>query len=110
MDRRDFLGTLLTSSAVPSLSGLSSAEGAHEAAPIAEGAAARERRNFNTGWLFARQAKGTGELGSFDRTNGEAAQVEPRFRGAHRLEYEDGGWQAVELPHTWNAHDVTDAT
>jgi hypothetical protein len=24
-------------------------------------------RNFNAGWLFQRQSKGTGELGSFDR-------------------------------------------
>jgi hypothetical protein len=27
----------------------------------------RIRKNFNAGWLFQRQSKGTGELGSFDR-------------------------------------------
>lgn len=75
MDRRHFLGTLLTSSAVPTLSGLASAEGAQGSAPFAGGDAPRQRRNFNAGWLFARQTKGTGELGSFDRTNGEAARA-----------------------------------
>jgi beta-galactosidase len=110
MDRRDFLGTLLTGSAVPAWSDLASAEGAQRPAPFAGDDTPRVRRNFNDGWLFARQTKGTGELGSFDRTNGEAAQVQPRFREAHRFDYDDGDWQAVELPHTWNAHDVTDAT
>ena len=114
MHRRDFLGTLLTGSAVPALSGFSPAERTQGSAPAStqgdENASPRERTNFNFRWLFARQTKGMGELGSFDRTNGEAAQVEPRFREAHQFEYDDGGWQAVELPHTWNAHDVTDAT
>jgi beta-galactosidase len=68
----------------------------------------RVRENFNAGWLFARQAHGTGELGSFDRENGEAAQIEPRFREANRPEYDDSSWQQINLPHTWNAHDVVD--
>ena len=42
------------------------------------------RENFNRGWRFARQSQVTGALGSFDRQNGEAAEVEPRFRDAYR--------------------------
>jgi beta-galactosidase len=49
-----------------------------------------------------------GELGSFDRENGEAGEIEPRFRGAERPEYDDSWWQSVNVPHTWNAHDVVD--
>jgi len=68
----------------------------------------RIRQSFNAGWLFHRQSKGTGELGSFDRTNGAAAQVEPRFRVAYKPEYDDLWWESIDLPHTWNAHDVSD--
>ncbi len=68
----------------------------------------RIRRNFNAGWLFQRQSKGTGELGSFDREVGEAGQIEPRFRGAFKPDYDDSGWERIDLPHTWNAHDTTD--
>jgi beta-galactosidase len=80
------------------------------AAPLgAENAAQpRIRENFNVGWLFARQAHGMGELGSFDRENGDAVQIEPRFRGAQRPEYDDSSWEPINLPHTWNAHDVVD--
>jgi beta-galactosidase len=68
----------------------------------------RIRQNFNAGWLFHRQSKGTGELGSFDRQNGAAAQVEPRFREAYKIQYDDSWWEPINLPHTWNAHDVSD--
>lgn len=68
----------------------------------------RIREKLNAGWLFARQAHGTGELGSFDRENGIAAQVEPRFRDAAKPTYDDSWWQPVDLPHTWNAHDAAD--
>ena len=37
-----------------------------------------------------------------------AAEVEPRFAKAPTPEYDDSWWQAVDLPHTWNAHDVAD--
>jgi beta-galactosidase len=72
-----------------------------------EGESPRLRRSFNSGWLFHRQTKGAGELGSFDRENGEAAQVEPRFQDAHKSDYDDAWWEPINLPHTWNAHDVS---
>ncbi len=68
----------------------------------------RERWNLNVDWMFARQAHGAGELGSFDRTNGPAARTEPRFEKASDPAYDDSDWQPVDLPHTWNAQDVTD--
>jgi beta-galactosidase len=72
------------------------------------GASPRIRENWNAGWLFARQSKGTGELGSFDRENDVAARVEQRFRDADKPEYDDSWWQSISLPHTWNAQDVMD--
>jgi beta-galactosidase len=71
-------------------------------------ASPRLRENFNRGWRFARQSQGTGALGSFDRQNEAAAQVEPRFLQASRPEYDDAGWDAINLPHTWNAYDSMD--
>jgi beta-galactosidase len=68
----------------------------------------RERWNLNAGWLFKRQDRGTGELGSFDRWTGLAARTEPRFNGASNPAYDDSEWLQVDLPHTWNAHDVSD--
>jgi beta-galactosidase len=68
----------------------------------------RTRESWNAGWLFARQSKGTGELGSFDRENDVAARVEQRFRDADKPEYDDSQWQSISLPHTWNAQDVMD--
>jgi beta-galactosidase len=68
----------------------------------------RIRENFNQGWLFARQATGSGELGSFDRDTTASSQIEPRFRNAPQPQYDDAGWEHIALPHTWNAHDVTD--
>ncbi len=66
----------------------------------------RTRENFNSGWLFQRQSHGTGELGSFERENGLAGDIEPRFRDAMNPAYDDSQWQPVSLPHTWNAHDA----
>jgi beta-galactosidase len=68
----------------------------------------RERWNLNAGWLFKRQDRGTGELGSFDRSTGLAARTEPRFTDASNPAYDDSEWVQVDLPHTWNAHDVSD--
>jgi hypothetical protein len=79
------------------------------AAVLALPAAARERVNFNSGWLFERQAHGAGELGSFDRDTGVAGQVEARFRQASEPAYDDSDWQRIRLPHTWNAQDPMDA-
>jgi beta-galactosidase len=69
----------------------------------------RIRQKFDAGWLFARQAKGAGELGSFDRDTADASKIEPRFRGASAPVYDDSWWESIDLPHTWNAHDVSDA-
>jgi len=66
----------------------------------------RTRQSFNSGWLFQKQSHGTGELGSFERQNGAAAEIQPRFRDAMNPAYDDSQWQPVNLPHTWNAHDV----
>lgn len=68
----------------------------------------RVRENFNQGWLFERQSNGSGALGSFDRDTSAAAVIEPRFRGAPQPAYDDSNWQRINLPHTWNAHDVMD--
>jgi beta-galactosidase len=68
----------------------------------------RIRQNFNSSWMFHRQANGTGELGSFDREIGRAGEIEPRVRDASRPDYDDSWWQRLDLPHTWNAHDVSD--
>jgi beta-galactosidase len=77
-------------------------------AALAADSGPRVRENFNRGWLFARQANGSGELGSFDRDTAEAARIEPRFRNAAEPGYDDSSWQKIALPHTWNAHDVMD--
>jgi beta-galactosidase len=69
----------------------------------------RIRQNFNAGWVFKRQVKGSGELGSFDRDNEEASKIEPRFQTASQPAYDDSWWESVDLPHTWNAQDVSDA-
>lgn len=63
---------------------------------------------LNPDWLFARQSTGSGALGSFDRDTSAAARIEPRFRDAAATAYDDSAWQKIALPHTWNAHDVTD--
>src|SRR5579863_6050309 len=108
MDRRNFLESLLVTSALPAIAGGPPATPVHDSVSPVEGNSPRRRENFNTGWLFARQSRGAGELGSFDRANGDAAKVEPRFKEAHRNDYDDADWLPVDLPHTWNAHDVTD--
>jgi beta-galactosidase len=68
----------------------------------------RIRQKWNAGWLFARQDKGAGELGSFDRNTANASQIEPRFLAASEPGYDDSWWQSIDLPHTWNAYDVSD--
>ena len=51
------------------------------ALPTAD-AQVRVRQNLDAGWLFARQAHGSGELGSFDRHVIGADKIEPAFQGA----------------------------
>ena len=115
MDRREFLETLAVVPATIPLvahstpaepAGIKPQRSSSEAA--LPGASPRIRENFNRSWRFARQSHGTGALGSFDRQNEVAAQVEPRFRQAHHPEYDDAGWDAINLPHTWNAYDTMD--
>ncbi|HJY06305.1 MAG TPA: glycoside hydrolase family 2 TIM barrel-domain containing protein, partial [Bryobacteraceae bacterium] len=69
----------------------------------------RLREKFNQGWLFERQATGSGALGSFDRDTTAAARIEPRFRDAMQPSYDDSSWQHIALPHTWNSQDTMDA-
>lgn len=113
MDRRRFLETLVVSAAADPLSAETlpsqpQARKAPDQVASRQDTSPRLRQNFNAGWLFSRQSHGTGELGSFDRRNGEAAQIEPRFQEAYKPEYDDSAWQAIDLPHTWNAYDVSD--
>ena len=76
-------------------------------APRAE-SGPRLHENFNQNRRFARQMNGSAALGSFDRNTSEAARIEPRFQDAPQAAYDDAGWQPVNLPHTWNVHDVMD--
>lgn len=76
---------------------------------IAKNQDGRLRLNIDDGWLFVRQQHGSGKLGSFDRESTEAKGVEPQFRAASVRSYDDASWEHVDLPHTWNAFDVTDA-
>jgi beta-galactosidase/beta-glucuronidase len=75
----------------------------------ADSAPVRVCQNLNDGWLFERQINGSGELGSFDRDTVGASMIQPKFRDALMPEYDDSWWNSINLPHTWNAYDVTDA-
>ncbi|MFZ0961380.1 MAG: glycoside hydrolase family 2 TIM barrel-domain containing protein [Terriglobia bacterium] len=101
MDRREFLETVATGAATTPLvvrpweAGAGSSDQQTPAQPASPEASPRRRENFNRDWRFARQSKGTGALGSFDRENGEAAGIEPRFRNGHPPEYDDSDWDAI---------------
>ena len=97
MRRREFLGAIAAASAVAARSRADTAW------------LPRWRENFNAGWLFRRQQHGGGALGSFDRNSTLGKEVEPLFREAQLPAYDDSGWDRVNLPHTWNAHDGSDA-
>ena len=75
----------------------------------ADSAQVRVSQNLNDSWLFERQVRGSGELGSFDRDTVDASIIEPKFQDAFMPEYDDSWWNSINLPHTWNAYDVTDA-
>ena len=113
MDRREFLEAVVVVPAATSPAGRSK-PAAPQSAPArsleipASQEGPRIRENFNRDWRFARQSQGTGALGSFDRQNEAAAQIEPRFLEAHLAEYADADWEAIHLPHTWNAFDSMD--
>ena len=96
MKRREFIGIVAVGLATPwpTLSG--------------EQTSPRHRENFNSGWLFRRQAHGGGALGSFDRDAKTGADVEPEFLQATQPTFADSSWEQVYLPHTWNAHDGSD--
>ncbi len=74
-----------------------------------ENSSVRVRESLNAGWLFERQVHGSGALGSFDRDRVDGEKIEPRFAGAYKPAYDDSAWDAIDLPHTWNAYDVSDA-
>lgn len=96
MRRRDFIGIVAAGMAAPWPTWAS------------ESPTPRHRENFNTGWLFRRQAHGGGALGSFDRNSRLGADVEPEFLQATQTAYSDTTWEQIFLPHTWNAHDGSD--
>lgn len=60
-------------------------------------------------WRFARQEKGRGGLGSFERDGRLGSEVEPGFRMATQPSYDDSSWTRVHVPHTWNANDTENA-
>jgi beta-galactosidase len=70
----------------------------------------RQRKSFNDGWLFHRQAHGGGALGSFDRNATFGTEIEPKFREAAQVAYDDSDWESIFVPHTWNAFDTGDDT
>jgi beta-galactosidase len=74
----------------------------------ATGSSPRRVENFNSGWLFRRQAHGGGALGSFDRNSEIGSEVEPEFIQAPQVAFDDSHWDPIFLPHTWNAHDGSD--
>lgn len=96
MRRRDFIGIVAAGLACPW--------------PILanESSLPRRRENFNSGWLFRRQAHGGGALGSFDRNSTLGTDIEPDFLQATQTAYPDSAWEQIFLPHTWNAHDGSD--
>jgi beta-galactosidase len=96
MRRRDFLGIVVAGLITPWPTWAS------------ESPAPRQRKNFNAGWLFRRQAHGGGALGSFDRNSQIGSEVEPEFLQATQDAFPDSAWEQVFLPHTWNAHDGSD--
>lgn len=100
MRRREFLTGIAAGLALPS---------ATPALQAAESRPPRWREKLNAGWLFARQKNGGGALGSFDRNATLGSEIEPAFRQASRPGYDDSWWDPVRLPHTWNAHDGSDA-
>ena len=59
-------------------------------------------------WRFARQEKGRVGLGSFERDGSLGSKVEPRFKTATNVAYDDSSWERINLPHTWNADDTED--
>jgi hypothetical protein len=103
MKRRDFMGVAvagLVAIAAPSV------PWKLWAADVPD--APRRRENFNDGWLFHRQAIGGGALGSFDRNSTLGTEIEPKFRAANQVIYDDSDWERTFLPHTWNAFDGSD--
>lgn len=96
MRRRDFIGIVAAGLTVPWPSLAS------------ESFTGRRRENFNSGWLFHKQAHGGGALGSFDRNATLGSEVEPEFLQATLPAYPDSSWEEIFLPHTWNAHDGSD--
>jgi beta-galactosidase len=96
MRRRDFIGMVVAGLVAPW--------------PVwaSEPPAPRRRENFNSEWLFRRQAHGGGALGSFDRNSKLGSEVEPEFLQATQDAFSDSTWEQVFLPHTWNAHDGSD--
>ncbi len=101
MKRRKFLATVAASVEATLSFGQQRPSTAAEPPP-------RTLENFNSGWLFHRQSRGGGALGSWDRDAITGAEIEPAFRDAYRPEFDDSSWEQICLPHTWNAQDCCD--
>ena len=91
ISRRQFMESSVAGVAVTGMKGLR-ARGAEAGGPAGEeaGSGLRITKSLNAVWRFKRQ--GT-----------PGAGTEPEFVGAERPEYNDGAWQTVVAPHTWDA-------
>jgi len=93
ISRRQFIESSMAGVAASGVKGLRS-QGAEPAGKSSSGENAgsghRITRSLNAGWRFKRQ--GT-----------PGAGIEPEFVGAERPGYNDSAWQAVVVPHTWDA-------
>jgi len=115
MKRRDFIGIVAVGLAMPWQSwaepwAAQAYSGTSSSGPSPSPPSPRRRENFNSGWLFRRQAHGGGALGSFDRDAKTGSEVEPEFLHATEVDFADSSssWEQIFLPHTWNAHDGSD--
>ena len=93
ISRRQFIESSAAGVAASRMTGLraqsAEASGRNSAGEKA-GAGQRITVSLKDGWQFKRQ--GT-----------PGAGIEPEFVGAERVSYNDGGWAAVVVPHTWDA-------
>ena len=106
MNRREFLGIAVAGAF--SLAQVAASESTRTEPAEGVRRFGRHRENFNANWLFKRQAHGGGELGSRERNPFVGAEIEPAFLKAMLPDYDDGWWEPIYLPHTWNAHDGGD--
>ena len=93
ISRRQFIESSVAGVAASRMTGLRAQSGVASGGNFAGQVAGVDQRitvSLNAGWRFKRQAA-------------PGAGVEPEFVGAERVGYSDSGWEAVTVPHTWDA-------